>query len=108
MVEQETLKTIITGLVFGGLAPYAAYKLIEQLKTWFPDWGYLSKWGVSWAVTLAIAWGAFGLGVALEYWALPVPTFKAWAETLFTIGFSSLTVNQGYHAVKVYLNTGQA
>ena len=108
MVEQQTLKTLITLVTFGGAAPYASYKFIEWLKVQFPNWTYLGKWFVSWACTLTIAWGAYVIGLAFGYFQSPAvlswQTIEPWASVLFTIGFGSLTMNQGYHAVKVYLN----
>lgn len=107
MVEQQTLKTIITAIVFGGLAPYLSYRVMEWLKSHFPDWTYLHKWGAAWIVTLAIAWGAYGIGLYFSYFPMPAQTPQAWGEVLFTIGFGALTVNQGIHATKVYLETGK-
>ncbi len=98
MGSVATLKDLLTAVVFGGAAPLITYQLCKWILTKKPDWSFLTDRIVSLVIAGVIALVAWGIGVWLQYFALPAPTPRDWLEAIFVVVFPVFAVSQLGHA----------
>lgn len=87
---------LIAGLIFSGGAGYLAYRAMDVVKNQIaiqPDIARLA----SWALTIGIAWVAYGLLVWLGVYD-KTETNQELFTTLLAVAFVAFTSSQGFHA----------